>query len=151
MSLWSTSSVKMELRFSSPGSRPPNSVKLSCEVMSLNRCNRPGTWWGKADAPLLSWVPHTCQHRAWHECLLFADFWWKTNLIILFSFREKFIPVKGTREVRGCEGSLQKRGGVELMISPRFKCLLQIQALDSGQCRKQHNLYTLRDFGFIPA
>lgn len=58
------------------------------------------------------------------------------------------LPVKGTRKLLGLEGSyLQKGGGgeVEAVISPSFKSFLQIQGLDAGQCRGQHNLYALRE------
>ena len=56
------------------------------------------------------------------------------------------LPVKGTRKLLGLEGSyLQKRGGVEAVISPSFKFLLQILGLDAGQCRGQHNLYASKE------
>lgn len=46
---------------------------------------------------------------------------------------------------------MQKTGGVEVevMTSPRFKLLLQIQGLDSEQRTRQHYLYILSQFGFI--
>lgn len=69
MSIQTTSSVKAELKLSSPGTCPIQATELSWGAAPSCQWNQPGMS-GKALASVLCQVPHTCQHRSKHRCLL---------------------------------------------------------------------------------